>query len=302
MSRAVHEPLPISAVANDRAGGVVQVGAGDPRFPPAGAQQVHGRIARPAHGVPHPLDFRVRRGPGEPHPRLVGEDTAFRRAGPQVQEDHVAGLEPAVGTDARLVMRVSRIRLKADNGRVVGHEPRPREAVEHPPLHRRLAHLGAPRHFAARPADRLRGDRRERLSGAAVAVELGRAPARGEISIATVLPPTRRASSACSSGQAAYGRTSPGNPPFPKGPSSILCATATGAPARGSHTNSRRVARPWPRPSTWPTTGLMPWKSNNSQPSAPSSARRARSAAKSKAAREWGWPSGRVTCTARAAN
>ena len=58
-------------------------------------------------------------------------------------------------------------------------------------------------------------------------------------------------------------------------------ATATGAPpGRGSRTKKRRVPMPW-IPSTRVATGLTPWKSYSSHPSAPTSSSVAASAWKS---------------------
>src|SRR2546430_7701374 len=42
---------------------------------------------------PNLADLRVRRPSREPHPRLVGEHRAERRARPQVEQDHLSRLE-----------------------------------------------------------------------------------------------------------------------------------------------------------------------------------------------------------------
>src|SRR5690242_4136215 len=51
----------------------------------------------------------------------------------------------------------------------------------------------------------------------------------------------------------------------------MACVMATGFPSRGMYANTRRVTNPL-RPSTPLATGLVPWKSNRSQPSTPASA------------------------------
>ena len=75
-------------------------------------------------------------------------------------------------------MGIRGVRLKADDRRMIGDEPRAGIRVHHARLHRRFAHVGAAAQLAAGPAQGFRRDASDRLRRAPMTRQLARRPAR----------------------------------------------------------------------------------------------------------------------------
>ena len=183
MAGAVNEILGKARPADHPTGGVVHFCAthGGARRP-ALAQQRHSGVARTPHRLPHPAHLRIGGAPSERHPRLIGEHGRphWRRPRPQIEQQDLAGLKPEVGADVGLVVRQRGVGAERRDRGLTGDQPRALDRIQHTPLQRRLADLGAPRGLASRPGEGLRRDRGKRLRRAPVPLELRRAPARSE--------------------------------------------------------------------------------------------------------------------------
>src|SRR5229473_2743770 len=123
MAGTVGEVGGVAGVADHAPRRVVELGPGDgPPRRPARAKQRYRRLPGPAHGAPYPLHFGIRRAATETHPGLVGEHAAQRRTGPEVHQDHLPRSESPVAAFARLVVRIGRVLLEADDRRMVGYQ------------------------------------------------------------------------------------------------------------------------------------------------------------------------------------
>ena len=257
-------------------------------------------VSRPGRPPPGPWPPRTPSRSGRRRPSWCSPPA------PQVEQHDLVLGQRGVLARLGLVVRIGRVGPEPDD-RLRGElEPPGLHRRHHPRLQRRLGEprpplRDRPRQFAPRDvrqhlgrvpvvrrfrrrlhraANRVTSERRGHHRAAQPVISsdhAGRAPGRGR----APRPPARSPSPPCGPSRPTRARRAapptahtaapgPGNPS--SGCSSILCATATGSPSFGSRTKSRRVPIP-PSPSTRPATGLSPWKSKSSQPSAPAASR-----------------------------
>src|SRR5947208_3259597 len=181
----VHEVLAVSGLAHHGACRIVHLRTGENRSPfplprplPALPEYGNRGITRRPHRIPDLADLRIGRAPREAHPRLVGEHGPEGGAAPQVEQQHLARLQPQIRPSVRLVVRHRGVGCERCDRRVVGHEPGAPDPLDHALLQRDLAHFGAARRLPSRPGEGIARDLGQRTRRAPVPFRLRGAPAR----------------------------------------------------------------------------------------------------------------------------